>query len=574
VLLCSFAAPAQDAAPPQDQQFVRPAPPKLLAQFDVMAATVQGLTVAAEPNGEFVTGVVLGGIERHMVMHMHDMRSHDFQLLVEEESGIRSVPRPTCVTYRGALLEEPTARVVATIIDGSLTAEIHRAATPTGPGETWCVQPVRTVDPNAGARVHIVYRAADNVPLPFHCGNVGGLPQPQVPPTGVDVTLECDIAVEGDIEFYQQNGSNVTSTQNDITAVMNSVEFIYNRDCDVQYAITTIVVSTTAVYSSSSAGTLLTQFRNRWNSVHTGIQRDVAHLFTGRNLSGSTIGIATLGTICNTGSAYGLSQSRFTSNMTSRVGLTAHELGHSWNAGHCNSSTPCYIMCSGLGGCQGSVTLFGPSAQGQITSFAQSRSCLVTVPVTPVISSLSPNIITVFEPGTIVASGSGFNGTTSVRVGAQTMTSGFTVVSDDTLYILPPEQLLIGITTVAVTTPLGTSNSMPLVYTFTIPPKIDPPPVVFGGNSADFRFGGQPAHQWFLMVGLSNSTSPFLGHNLLNNSTVLSVGVFDTQWGFGSFSIPVPPGLGLLTVYSQVLEANSLTLSLTGTSEVGITILL
>ena len=58
---------------------------------------------------------------------------------------------------------------------------------------------------------------------------------------------------------------------------MNQVEFIYNRDCTIQYSITTIVVTTTLVYTSDDPNTLLTQYANRWNTVHAGVPRDIAH---------------------------------------------------------------------------------------------------------------------------------------------------------------------------------------------------------------------------------------------------------------------------------------------------------
>jgi len=97
---------------------------------------------------------------------------------------------------------------------------------------------------------------------------------------------------------------------------------------------------------------------------------------TGKNLDGSVIGVAWLAVICNSSNGYGLSQSRFTSNMTNRVGLTAHEVGHNWNADHCDGDGDCYIMCSALGGCAGDVTRFGSRSIGSITSYRDTRGCL------------------------------------------------------------------------------------------------------------------------------------------------------------------------------------------------------
>ena len=76
------------------------------------------------------------------------------------------------------------------------------------------------------------------------------------------------------------------------------------------------------------------------------------------------------------------------------------------------------------------------------------------------------------------------------------------------------------------------------------------------------------------MAGLQNTTDPFQGFGLLSNPVTLSMGVFSQPLGIASFSTPVPGGLGLLVVYGQVLEVNTATLTATGVSEIGFTVLL
>ncbi|MEM9411288.1 MAG: M12 family metallo-peptidase, partial [Planctomycetota bacterium] len=92
-------------------------------------------------------------------------------------------------------------------------------------------------------------------------------------------------------------------------------------------------------YTSSDAFTLLSQFRNEWLNNQGAIQRDVAHLFTGKSIQGGTIGIAwTIGGICTT-SGYCLSESDFNNALVCATDLTAHELGHLWNGSHCNCNS-------------------------------------------------------------------------------------------------------------------------------------------------------------------------------------------------------------------------------------------
>ena len=82
---------------------------------------------------------------------------------------------------------------------------------------------------------------------------------------------------------------------------------------------------------------MLTQFRNEWLQNQGGIRRDVAHLFTGKNIDGGTIGRAwDIGAIC-TNRAYAFSQSDCCSpNYACATDLTAHEIGHLWGGFHCN----------------------------------------------------------------------------------------------------------------------------------------------------------------------------------------------------------------------------------------------
>ncbi|HIF02779.1 MAG TPA: hypothetical protein EYQ84_05515, partial [Nitrospinaceae bacterium] len=495
-VLASLAAALLTVAPaaqtPQPS-VVRQAPPSLLSQFDIHAGTVQILNIAPNANGDYIIPIQVGGQQRTISAQPYDLRGAGYQLLLQDATGVHVMPTPACVTFRGILLEEPTTTVVATIENGTITASIHEElAAPGVEGKVWVVQPINTVQPTAGASVHIVFEASDSAQLPYQCGTGPAQPQNLPAPVGVDVIRECDIALEADVQFYQQNGSNVTVTQNDITSIMNQIEFIYNRDCDIQYNITTIMVTTTGVYTSNSASTLLNQFAGRWNSVHAGIPRDTAHLFTGRSINGGTIGIAYLGTICVTSSSYGLSQSRYTSNYNLRVSLTSHELGHSWSAGHCNSSSPCYIMCSSNGGCNG-ITLFSPVAISQITSFAATRTCLTLLPSTPIINSVNPSTVTVFNPGSVTLSGSGFTGATGYRVGLQSFTSGFSVINDNTMLIAMPTPTIAGYVTVDVTNSAGTSSIVVVQYTLTSPPKLVLTPVIQPtGGIATFDFAGTP----------------------------------------------------------------------------------
>jgi hypothetical protein len=555
-------------------QQVQLAPPSLLGQFDVSAGTLQTLTVPAGSPKSVSVKVVIAGEPRTIDLAMHDVRGPGFQLLERNASGLTPLPTPPCVTYRGFLAEEPTTRVAATVVNGSIEAMIHRA--PTGPnvvGQTWVVQPIRRAQPNASAALHIVYRATDSDPLPYQCGTDTTGVQPSTSTAMPDVTVTCEIAIEADRQFYQWNGNSVTQTQNDITNVMNQVDFIFDRDCDVTYSVVTIIVTTTNVYTTNDSGGLLSEFASNWNANNSAIHRDIAHLFTGRNLSGSVIGVAYLSTVCSQTNGYGLSQSDFTNNFNSRVGLTSHELGHNFSAPHCNSNSPCYIMCSGLGGCSNNLTLFSPTASAQISGFASSAPCMPPPPTLPVINSVSPNTVSTFVPGGVTLSGTGFLDVSSYTLGGQTQTTGLTIISDTAMAITMPTATTLGPTTISVTGSLGTSNTVTVSYVLTQPPKLRTTPLIPAtGGTAVFDFAGTPNNLWFLVLGLTSTTSPFQGFDLLANPLLLTSGAFSGPLGIQSLPIPVPAGIGPLQFYMQILEANGAAAA-TGVSNLTVTLL-
>jgi hypothetical protein len=250
---------------------------------------------------------------------------------------------------------------------------------------SWHMQPLSDAVAGMPAGLHVVYRSSDVVPLGTRCGTDDShiaQPVPEVAPVlplaqrledqlpGSKNTLaekgghgggeggspevpniRCEIAFDTDVEFYQANGSSIYNTVYDIELVMNQVGLVYQNQTAIAYTETGIILNTAEPdpYSSTNPTTLLCQMRDYWNNVGP-LWRDVAHLFTGKDLDGTTIGLATINGICN-GSGnlngcsgmnhndYGHVQSRYSAVLTNRVGLSAHELGHNWSCCHCDQTS-------------------------------------------------------------------------------------------------------------------------------------------------------------------------------------------------------------------------------------------
>jgi hypothetical protein len=248
--------------------------------------------------------------------------------------------------------------------------------------------------PAAPAGLHAVYRDTDTIPIADHwCGTTedyrvpwdvnrdgdGGGRDGGIAGTGYRI---IDYAADADIEFWQKNGSSELNTMLDIELIVNQMASIYENQLDLTFEITTIVVRTVSdSYTSSNCSTLLDQFTSTWNSApESSIRRDVAQLYTGRVLS-DCLGISWLGSVCTINWAYSVVESRASGlNLTLRTALSAHELGHSFNASHCCGSCSgcptCRIMCPCIAGCSGIMSSFGTAAIDEITAYANSIGCL------------------------------------------------------------------------------------------------------------------------------------------------------------------------------------------------------
>ncbi len=345
------------------------------------------------PEQPFEVNVVIEGEAHTLLLGSWNLRSDKFRVTTIGDDGI---PTPyeigAPLTVRGGSLQDPTIIVAGSLLPEGLKVVVTRM---NAEQVTWGIEPMLSVDPTADRADHVVYRTDESLATGF-CGNdpnaadhqhhdADGGDQGEVNGRALLLT---EIAHDADFQFYSLNGSSEPNTVNDIENVMATVTAIYERDAEVTYETTEIIIRTSSAtnpYTSNAAQTLLSQFRTQWLTQHSSVQRDVAHLWTGRTVNGSTIGIAwTIGGIC-TSSAYCLSQSRFTGNFAARVALTAHEIGHLYGAWHCNQSpnvsNPCNIMCSGLGGCNGvGLPNFGPQSIDFITAHAASRTCLDEIP--------------------------------------------------------------------------------------------------------------------------------------------------------------------------------------------------
>lgn len=302
----------------------------------------------------------------------------EFQVLERGADGALTPADPgPARTYRGTLVGDAGSVVAASVLDDGLHARLRLVQ-----GDDLWVQPLVSLVPGAPFDAHLLYASDDVLDRGYHCGSdllVNQVPPPQGGGTyapGSSVKI-AQIAFDTDYEYFQIHGGTAGATAA-IELVLNTMEPQYQFEVDITYKITTILVQTTSnqPYTSTDPGTLLNQFRSNWQSNHGNINRDVAELFTGKNMDGSVIGIAWLSAVCKS-LAYNVVQ--HLGALASRTDLSAHELGHNWGADHC--TCPGWTMNPSL---TTANKFHGSFTEPDIRNYRNSVGCLGSSQGTPI----------------------------------------------------------------------------------------------------------------------------------------------------------------------------------------------
>ena len=565
LLAVTFLAPVSaQGAPSLAELGVREAPQTVLDGFGIRRATLQDLSVPPSLVAGFEVDVAFDGKVYQLVLREHDIRAADFKLMAAGKNGLKVLPTPINTTYRGVVAGHGDSQVAASLIGGQLIAFVRFANLKT----PWTVQPLSKLIKGAGRTAYVIHNGRDVKPTKYRCGVNHAAPAPVVPgraqANGKGPIHECEIALDVDFDEYKRHGEDLIASQYDATSIINACNVIYRRDLEIEFLITTIIVRTTQVYTNANYSTLLSNYRSRWRSNHSSVRRDITHLLTGKFTTSGVIGVAYLRSICSTRNGYGLSFTHFSNDFQQRVGLTAHELGHSFGGNHCdNAAGGCYIMCSSLYGCNGSVTLFGPSARAEITAYRDTRSCLrQKMGNEPHLDVVTPSRVQAFEGGLVTLTGTNFTGATEVRVGNTVLTPGtnpstsFQIVSNTSITFEAPTAETFAPHAVYVQSAAGTSGRLHLSYSVTKPRRLGVQSSLRRGGTVNWGFGAGTNHNWILTISASPTTFNLLGHTWLQTPVILVGGVLNKA-GTGSNSISVPNNTPIgLQFYSQVVTIN------------------
>lgn len=194
-------------------------------------------------------------------------------------------------------------------------------------------------------------------------------------PAEAVATLELEVAMIGDYEFFSAE----VDPLGELLYRLNVVDGIFSEQVGVAIAATELKVFDDPAdpFTTSIAPTLLDQVGGYRAATPAIAAAGLAHLVTGRDLSGDTIGIAYLAGICEAEIGVSLSE-RFFDPFLSAL-IAAHEFGHNFGAPHddeigsaCRTTPAGFLMEPTL---NGSAT-FSQCSLDQMAPVIAASSCI------------------------------------------------------------------------------------------------------------------------------------------------------------------------------------------------------
>ena len=355
----NFSGQSQEMVPvTAERDQTRAQDPELTRHFrkyDLMQINPEAAARQVKNRGKMILKTSHGNFE--LQFSPYDLRSPDYRAQEIGADGIaHKLTRIDVTTFKGSVKDNPRAQARM-----SLGADGLQGAIITGT-DRYFIQPARALSKNAQSDDFVFYSADDLAATDASCGvtladEVAAQEQVAAATSGTDVTSELNnpitpispmkvarIATDADAEYVNGVGGSTVAGQQ-ILNIMNMVDGIYQVEIGVTFQVVfQNFWSDQAAdpYTTTNPASLLTEFRNYWNANFTtapASTRNLAHLWTGKDLDSSTIGIASLAVVCRTpSSAYGLSQRfpLFGAPDARSVILTAHEIGHNFAAAHTN----------------------------------------------------------------------------------------------------------------------------------------------------------------------------------------------------------------------------------------------
>lgn len=201
----------------------------------------------------------------------------------------------------------------------------------------------------------------------------------------VGAVEEINIGAVGDFEAFDNHGAN---TEARILARLSNVDGIYSDQVGIQISVPVVEIFTDAndPFTTNVANDLLDEVAAYRGSTPTQQAQGLTHLYTGRNLQGTTAGVAFVGAICQPTAGSGLSEISNSATIDSLI--AAHEIGHNFGADHdgdatgtCATAPLTHIMAPSV---NSNNDTFSACSIGVMQSHAAGASCVTQLPSTDI----------------------------------------------------------------------------------------------------------------------------------------------------------------------------------------------
>ena len=186
------------------------------------------------------------------------------------------------------------------------------------------------------------------------------------------------------LQRYLERGLNTQDAQDGILIRLNNVDGIYSTQLAIELRVDAVSIDHSlgnVLPDPVQPRSLLDELGTLRANSPAHRSHGLTHLFTGRDLEGTTVGIAYVDSLCSSRHGAALTQAQSTPWQDTLV--AAHEIGHNFGAPHdgdpaeaCHDAPPDHLMASAINGSD----TFSQCSLAQMNLRAQAASCISTLP--------------------------------------------------------------------------------------------------------------------------------------------------------------------------------------------------
>ena len=360
--------------------------------YDIFELEIADLARAIAKKDQYHFTLELGDrFSWNLNLTYNDLRSSNYQEIAITQSGFQVLPKRRAITYEGfhntsQHLEEVRLSIDKKFIMGFVTQDHQR----------YFIEPLSYALEGAPANYIIVYKPQDVImDGPMECGvrtvKLHQLPKEKEEHHHEENTGNRMMACK-EVQFLTAATFDMVNLWGSVVAVNDRIQTITNimepfyAFADIDY----VIVQQFAPASNGAdpftasivAGDLLNSIES-WAGGGGISTHDIGQLWVNRDIVGcngsdpdtntSLIGCANIGVVCNS-NRYNVCED--INSLSCNAILSAHELGHNWNAEHDDADgDDTNIMFPSLD-CGNPPTQFGGTEQSVILAHKNSRGCL------------------------------------------------------------------------------------------------------------------------------------------------------------------------------------------------------